>query len=464
MGQTLGGTYRIVRQLDEGGMGTVFLAEHIRLRRPVAVKMMARHLKSDESALARFRREAEIISRLHHPHIVQILDFDTTSEGQPYLVMEMLTGQSLDRLLESGQKLDVRAALSIAIQVAGALGAAHSAGIVHRDLKPANIFLLDAGDELFVKLLDFGISKRADDVTPGRKLTLEFDILGTPDYMAPEQATGRTALVDHRGDQYALGVILFEMLTGRVPFQATEVMALLQRVINEPAPKPSSFNPEVPKDIDQVLALALAKNPEERFANIAAFAAALEACRAELGRPSSLPELRSDAPPGLVSSAGAAEPLPLITARISSSPPQPIQQRTSWRAASPTEAVRELVERARTELGLDNLEVALSCAESAIEVAQDAPDFPEASSIIRKNARLFQTIFERRIGDLKRTLEVQPAGRRSGSLTPEQAYLLSRLDGRLTVEEAIDLSPLSRELTLAHIVALVRTGHLSLAG
>ncbi len=460
MGQTLGGSYRIVRQLDEGGMGTVFLAEHIRLRRPVAVKMMARHLKSDESAMARFRREAEIISRLHHPHIVQILDFDTTSEGQPYLVMEMLTGQSLDRLLESGQKLDVRAALSIAIQVAGALGAAHSAGIVHRDLKPANIFLLDAGDELFVKLLDFGISKRADEVTTGRKLTLEFDILGTPDYMAPEQATGRTALVDHRGDQYALGVILFEMLTGRVPFQATEVMALLQRVISEPAPKASSFNAEVPRDIDQVLALALAKNPEERFSNIAAFAAALEACRAELGRPSALPEMRSDAR----ASAPEIDPLPLMTTRISSGPPQSIEQRTSWRAASPTDAVRELVERARTELGLDNLEVALSCAESAIEVAQEAPDPQEASVIIRKNARLFTTIFERRIGDLKRTLEVHPAGRRSGSLTPEQAYLLSRLDGRLTVEEAIDLSPLSRELTLAHIVALVRTGHLSLAG
>lgn len=460
MGQTLGGSYRIVRQLDEGGMGTVFLAEHIRLRRPVAVKMMARHLKSDESALARFRREAEIISRLHHPHIVQILDFDTTSEGQPYLVMEMLTGQSLDRLLESGQKLDVRASLSIAIQVAGALGAAHSAGIVHRDLKPANIFLLDAGEELFVKLLDFGISKRADDVTPGRKLTLEFDILGTPDYMAPEQATGRTALVDHRGDQYALGVILFEMLTGRVPFQATEVMALLQRVIHEAPPKPSTFNAEVTRDIDSVIALALAKKPEERFASIAAFAAALEACRGELGRSSSLPEIRSEIP-GIASS---QEPLPLMSTRASSSSPLPIDQRTSWRAASPTEAVRELVERARRELDLDNLEVALSCAESAIEVAQEASDSQEASSIIRKNARLFQTIFERRLGDLKRTLEVHPEERRSGSLTPEQAYLLSRLDGRLTVEEAIDLSPLSRELTLAHIVALVRTGHLSLAG
>lgn len=449
-------------------MGTVFLAEHVRLQRPVAVKMMAKHLKRDESALARFRREAEIISRLHHPHIVQILDFDTTSEGQPYLVMEMLSGHSLDHVLQSSQRLPVTSALSIAIQVAHALGAAHAAGIVHRDLKPANIFLIDAGDELFVKLLDFGISKRTGDFAPGRKLTLEFDILGTPDYMAPEQATGRTSMVDHRGDQYALGVILFEMLTGRVPFQATEVMALLQRVIHEAPPRPSAFCRDVTDDIDSVVASALAKDPEDRFINIAAFASALEACRADLGhnRAPSEPKTRqSGTEPSAHRTSERSMPLSLtVTRTAESSPPTSIEQRTSWRAASPTQAVRELVERARRELGLDNLEVALSCAESAIEVAQEAPEPQEASAIIRKNARLFQTIFERRLGNLKRTLEVKPASRQSGSLTPEQAFLLSRLDGKLTVEEAIDLSPLSRELTLAHIVALVRTGHLGLAG
>lgn len=448
-------------------MGTVFLAEHVRLQRPVAVKMMARHLKSDESALARFRREAEIISRLHHPHIVQILDFDTTSEGQPYLVMEMLSGHSLDHTLQSSQRLPVASALSIAIQVAHALGAAHTAGIVHRDLKPANIFLVDAGDELFVKLLDFGISKRTGDFASSRKLTLEFDILGTPDYMAPEQATGRTAMVDHRGDQYALGVILFEMLTGRVPFQATEVMALLQRVIHEVPSRPSLYSREVTEDIDAVIASALAKDPEDRFANIAAFASALEACRADLAHT----KARGEGKPGRKdegtderSSEVPISPLSITATRQGSTPPTSIEQRTSWRAASPSQAVRELVERARQELGLDNLEVALSCAESAIEVAQEATDPQEASAIIRKNARLFQTIFERRIGSLTRTLEVRPASRQSGSLTPEQAFLLSRLDGRLTVEEAIDLSPLSRELTLAHIVALVRTGHLGLVG
>ncbi|HMJ12143.1 MAG TPA: serine/threonine-protein kinase, partial [Polyangiaceae bacterium] len=204
VGRTLGGTYRIVESLDSGGMGVVFAAEHVRLHRRVAVKVLAQHLAADGSALARFHREADIISRLVHPHIVQILDFDTTEDGSPYIVMEMLEGESLSQHLMQHGRMELVECVRVAAQVASALASIHAAGIVHRDLKPANIYLVNvSGDRSFVKLLDFGISKHG----PSSGLTGEFDILGTPDYMAPEQAMGRTALVDARADQFSLAAI-----------------------------------------------------------------------------------------------------------------------------------------------------------------------------------------------------------------------------------------------------------------
>jgi eukaryotic-like serine/threonine-protein kinase len=458
-GKTLGGTYRIVERIDEGGMGTVYTAEHVRLSRLVAVKVMARHLKADPAALVRFRREAEIISQIHHPHVVQILDFDTTDEGQPYLVMEMLKGLSLEKTLSQSSRLPLAGALRVAIQCAWALSAAHAAGVVHRDLKPANIFLVDAGDPYFVKLLDFGISKRGGDPTRGRHLTGEFDILGTPDYMSPEQAIGRTAQVDHRGDQYSLAVILFEMLTGRVPFSAPDVMSLLQRVISEPAPLASSINPLIPPSIDRVLDRALSKAPEERFDTVDQFAAALEDIQLDHPvRVSLLP--RRDPTPvrNAVQSVGP----PSLSLPESEPPEREFRKRTSWRAQNPVQAVRELVDRARQELGIDNLEVALSCAESAIEVAQEMSDYPDASQIVRQNARLFTRIFERKLGVLTRPVKVLVERGPTSELRPEQAFILSRFDGGLTIEEVIDLSPLSRELTLAHIVGLLRAGHIEL--
>ncbi|HEX2673952.1 MAG TPA: serine/threonine-protein kinase, partial [Polyangiaceae bacterium] len=205
IGQTLRGTYRILSTLDQGGMGLVFEAEHTRLRRRVAVKVLAQHLTTDTQALARFNREAEIISQLEHPHIVQVLDFDTTEQGEPYIVMELLKGESLSERLERDGCLSIEESARVVHQVASGLFAAHQASIVHRDLKPANIFFTHLpGQGRVVKLLDFGISKR---VGGGRSLTGEFDVLGTPDYMAPEQALGKTANVDPRGDQYALAVI-----------------------------------------------------------------------------------------------------------------------------------------------------------------------------------------------------------------------------------------------------------------
>jgi serine/threonine protein kinase len=273
IGRTLRDTYRILDLLDEGGMGIVFLAEHVRLHRRVAVKLLAGHLANQEQALARFQREAEVISQLQHPHIVSVLDFDRTDAGEPYLVMELLQGESLEERLARERLLPADEAVAVACQVADGLGAAHRASIVHRDLKPANVFLVYMDEEgAFVKLLDFGISKVASRST---HLTGEHEIVGTPNYMSPEQASGGTALVDHRGDQYSLAVITFEMLTGQLPFTGKTVPHLLQRVLSDPPPSLASTAPHLPQSLDPVLQRALSKQPAERYTHIGEFAAEL---------------------------------------------------------------------------------------------------------------------------------------------------------------------------------------------
>lgn len=455
-------------------MGLVYQAEHVRLKRPVAVKVMATHLSQDENAVARFTREAEIISQIHHPHVVQVLDFDTTDDGRLYLVMELLKGRPLDAVLARHQQLPVSAALRVALQAASALSAAHEAGIVHRDLKPANIFLVDTGAEIFVKLLDFGISKRAEAETrsDGRKLTGEFDILGTPDYMAPEQALGRTAAVDARGDQYALAVILYEMLAGRVPFSGDDVMELLQRVIRDVPVPPSHLRGEIPKALDDVMLKSLSKSPNDRYPTISEFAEALEDATSDFiegptspshpgGKTHVRHRIPTDPPGNSVSDAA-----PTIDSRAPEVPPtEPVtgtrRTRTSWHSKDPVKAVQGLIDRTRQELGLDNLDLAISCAESALEIAQSVKR-PEVAELIRQNASLFERTFERRLGKLSRRITLRPDASREQSLSPEQAFLLSRLEGGLSIEEAIDLSPLSREQTLGQLVGLIRTGHIRL--
>ncbi|MCH2107852.1 MAG: serine/threonine protein kinase [Polyangiaceae bacterium] len=456
VGSILGGAYRVLRRLDEGGMGTVFEAEHLRLKRSVAVKVMAEHLADEQAALQRFSREAEIISQLNHPHIVQVHDFNTTEQGQPYLVMELLRGNSLEEALAKHRPLGIGPALRIAIQIASALAAAHHSGIVHRDLKPANIFLVDAGDQLFVKLLDFGISKKTGGAAPGaaprRKLTGEFDILGTPDYMPPEQAAGKTAQVDARGDQYALAMILYELLTGRVPFEANDVMQLLQKVIREIPPAPSTLRREIPPSVDEAIAKALSKDPEERFMTIVEFAEVLEEACTELtiGSNPQFPQTQVPAHDSSRRSGTGSR------ARRSSE-----TRRTSWHSKNPVTAVEELVDRSRQEMSFNNLSLAVSCAESALDIAQGCGD-PAHAELLKRNATFLERVFTRQLGSLSTTLALSEDPPAHSQLSPEQAYLLSRLDGGLSLEEALDLSHLSRAITLGQLVSLMRMGHICL--
>ena len=269
VGHTLQQTYRIVSVLEQGGMGTVYRGEHLRLRRPVAIKVLAQHLTEDPAALHRFQSEAEIISQLHHPHVVHILDFDTTDLGDPYIVMELLSGETLSRRLSRERIMAIRDIAQIVLQTAGGLLMAHAAGIVHRDLKPDNVFLIAMQDRsMFVKLLDFGISKRT---AVSARVTGEFELLGTPDYMAPEQVMN-TARADHRADQWSLAAIIYEMLAGRIPFYADTIAGTLAKVMHEEPPPLLDLAPGIPEVMVEVINRGLAKNPSDRFPSIVNFA------------------------------------------------------------------------------------------------------------------------------------------------------------------------------------------------
>jgi len=271
-GLVLQDTYTLGPCIGQGGMGEVYEATHVRLPGRMAVKILRQHLLTNEDAFARFCREAEIMSSLRHPHIIQIFDFNTSLDGLPYFVMEYLDGVDLEvRLADSGA-LPLAAVVRIVDAVASALGAAHALGIVHRDLKPANIFLMrgEGQQHDFVKVIDFGLS-----TTPrsGPRLSRVSEVMGTPEFMAPEQALGLGDQIDARTDQFALASITYAMLTGHGPFAGDDAASLLYQVVHERQPLLAGF-PWDATEIQAVMDRALAKRQEDRFDSIVEFAGA----------------------------------------------------------------------------------------------------------------------------------------------------------------------------------------------
>jgi serine/threonine-protein kinase len=288
-GQLLAGKYRVRKLLGEGGMGEVFLAEHEAIGKQVAIKVLRSEHSQKTDVVERFRLEARSASRIQHPNVVQVFDFGQLEDGRFYLALEFLDGLDLAELLHKTRMIEPLRALYIALQLCAGLSAAHASGIIHRDMKPENVFLqpnrLGFDD---VKVVDFGIAKMREisehastnppPPTPegerDRRITKAGSIFGTPEYMAPEQAAGRE--IDHRVDLYAVGVILYEMLTGRVPFSGASLLETLTKHITEQARPPRELNPNISPELEAAILQALAKTPGQRQPNMDALAEQLQ--------------------------------------------------------------------------------------------------------------------------------------------------------------------------------------------
>ena len=259
------GNYRILSRIGVGGMGLVFLAEHPTIGKKVALKVIHRELAGNREVVSRFLNEARAVNQIGNEHIVEIHDFGQTDEGEHFFIMEYLEGRTLaaDLVAHPGGLATPRG-LHIGAQIASALATAHDRGIIHRDLKPDNVMLIERlGDPDFVKLLDFGLAKFLADAD-ARKLTAAGVVLGTPQYMSPEACESRPG-VDHRSDIYSLGILLFQMLTGVLPFEGDSMGEVLVKQVAHPPPALRAINPEVPPAVEQVVLRCLAKDPAARF-------------------------------------------------------------------------------------------------------------------------------------------------------------------------------------------------------
>lgn len=275
VGKTIGGRYFIRRQLARGGMGAVYEAEHVGLDKRVAVKFILDRFGDDREALHRFHREARTASRIGHENIIDITDIGETEDGKPFLVMEYLEGSDLGQVLTATGRMEPSRAVHIVAQVLRGLAAAHGAGIIHRDMKPANVFLTERSDVAdFVKIMDFGISKVVAARDARVRLTETGVAMGTPIYMAPEQAEARPD-IDHRIDIYAVGVMLYEMLAGEPPFNASSYLVLVQQHVASAVPPLGERRRDLPAALVRAVHKALEKKPERRFADALEFAAAL---------------------------------------------------------------------------------------------------------------------------------------------------------------------------------------------
>ena len=264
LGKTVDGRYQVMELIGEGGMGKVYLAEHVEIGKRVALKVLHPSYSRMPDLVERFRREARAASKIGHPNIVDVTDSGTTSDGSVYFVMEYLEGVELGSVIEREGAIDIARALKISSQICRALAAAHAQGIVHRDLKPENVFLITRdGAADVVKVLDFGIAKTTEaEAARERRLTSPGMAMGTPEYMAPEQAAGRPA--DARCDVYALGAIMYEMTTGTPPYSGDNFMEILTKKATQDPPPPNSVRHEIPTQVSDLITAAMARNPDHR--------------------------------------------------------------------------------------------------------------------------------------------------------------------------------------------------------
>ncbi|MCK5798282.1 MAG: serine/threonine protein kinase, partial [Deltaproteobacteria bacterium] len=288
LGKIVANRYKVLKKMGEGGMGTVYLAEHVTIEKRVALKVLLHEYARKADLKERFLREAKAAASIDHENIIDITDFGETPDKSVFFAMEYLDGQDLSHAIKNDGALPWARAKPILLQICRALGAAHSKNIIHRDMKPENIFLIDRdGRPDFVKVLDFGIAKVSGASDGEHKLTRTGMIFGTPEYMSPEQAQGH--IPDQRVDIYAVGVIMYELLTGRVPFRADTFMGILTKHIFEQPMPPTEANPEaqIPVDAEAVTLMAMSKDRDDRFSSMSEMGAAIKAVSRRMTRSTS---------------------------------------------------------------------------------------------------------------------------------------------------------------------------------
>jgi len=465
------GAYRIVEKLGQGGMATVYKAYHPALDRYVAIKVMHPAFMEDPNFLARFQREARIVAKLDHPHIIPIYDF-AEHNGNPYLVIRFIEGETLKARIERGP-LESQDILRIAQAVGEALTYAHGHGVLHRDIKPSNILLTPEGS---VYLTDFGLARMAE----AGESTLSRDMMvGTPQYISPEQAKGIRKL-DARTDVYSLGVVLYELLVGRTPFMADTPYAIVHDHIFTPLPMPRELKPDLPEPLERVLLKALAKEPDDRFQSVTELIAALESAL----EPSAEPKAKETAavPPPSTIARQAKAPLSEAVKNPGEAKPKPQKKRWLWAVVAiaaiiglgvslclgvrflqkRAQRIREgtsaasLLEEAQTARENGEFERALELYEAAVQAdPQMLPAYLEASTLLQEMGRDDQSL-----DTLMRGVEANPNAPDIHMAAAGTALLLKNMDtaqGEIEwMQQELPDHPLTHALTG---ILLLEQGH-----